>query len=163
MQSNVRGVVSSSLLHAKVRLCLDVGLVGAFLGVAVNGPRCLATDSLPSKAAQKIVMIRQERHSLSGRHHRGLASRSCGLAPCSSLCTSSLSRSSSLLGNRLRAAERSVCRCHTVHVEDTHAFPPVLAATRVRVVRPAMGIDGGVEKWRGKVKDAEKSVGEDSR
>lgn len=54
----------------------------------------------------------------------------------------------------------SVYRNNIVHTKDAHAFP---AATRVRVVRPAMGIDGGVEKWRGKVKDAEKSVGEDSR
>lgn len=57
----------------------------------------------------------------------------------------------------------SVYRSNIVHTKDTHAFPPVLAATRVRVVRPAMGIDGGVEKWRGKVKEAEKSVGEGSR
>lgn len=116
MQSNVRGIVSSSLLHAKVRLCLDVGLVGAFLRVAVNGPHCLATDGLPSMVAEKIVLMRRERHSLSGRCCRGLAGRSRGLAHCCSLGTFSLSRSSSLLGNSLRAAERiSIPQQYSTH------------------------------------------------
>ncbi len=105
MQSNVRGVISNSLLHANVRLSLDVRLIRAFLSIAVNGLCCLATDSLPSTVAEKIVPMRREQHSLSGRCCWGLAGRSRGLAHCCSLGTFSLSWSSNLLGDSLGAVD----------------------------------------------------------
>lgn len=105
MQSNVRGVVSSSLLHADVRLSLDIGLLRAFLSITVNGPCCLATDGLPSTVVEKNVLLRREQHSLSSRYCWGLAGRSRGLAHCCSLGTFSLSWSSRLLGDSLGAVE----------------------------------------------------------